>query len=468
MRLNEHFVMRALSNVSILHNTFPENLSFSIDSRTLQAGDFFIALSGIQSDGHDFIKEVFNKGAAGCMIRADKQDLLKSISSDTLKNKLVLLVPDTLQALFELAGAWRAQFTYPVISITGSVGKTSTKELLASILTLSGKSFIASHGNQNTKIGVALNMLRMRDHHEAAIFELGISKRGEMAELAHLVQATTGIITNIGHQHMDGLGSLHDIALEKRDIFKYFTEKNIGIIHGDQPFLFNVSYPFPVVKFGLKTINQLQARKVRVQDSCVRFILKIYKNKYQITLSQPHMGSVFNSLAAASAAHLLGIAEDVIVQGIQAPFVVDGRFEPRKLKSNNGILINDCYNANPESMKESLLAFQHIETDAQKIVVIGDMLGLGSDSPFWHRQLGRLMRKVPSLKHVILVGDLVQWTYKVLPVHLTVDKAPDWQAAVSLLNEKLAKEPKESMVLVKGSLGVGLGNLVKAVSIQNQ
>lgn len=249
MRLNEHFIKRALSNVSILHNTFPENLSFSIDSRTLQAGDFFIALAGSQSDGHNFIEEIFKKGAVGCMINASKQNVLNSISFDTLKNKLILVVPDTLQALLEFARAWREQFTYPVVSITGSVGKTSTKELLANILTLSGKPFIASLGNQNTKIGLALNMLRMRDYHEAAIFELGISKRGEMAELAYLVQATTALITNIGHQHMDGLGSLHDIALEKRDIFKYFTEKNIGIIHGDQQFLFNVSYPFPVVKF---------------------------------------------------------------------------------------------------------------------------------------------------------------------------------------------------------------------------
>ena len=465
MRFNEHFITRALPNVSILHNTFPENLCFSIDSRTLQAGDFFIALAGIQSDGHDFVQEILKKGAVGCMINANKQGVLQGISSDMLKNKLILVVPDTLQALLQLAKAWREQFTYPVVSITGSVGKTSTKELLANILTLAGKSVVASHGNQNTKIGVALNMLRMRDTHDAAIFELGISKRGEMAELAYLVQATTAVVTNIGHQHMDGLGSLHDIALEKRDIFKYFTENNIGIIHGDQPFLCNVSYPFPVVKFGLKTINQLQARKLRVQDSSVSFILKIYKNKYQIKLPQPHMGGVFNSLAAASAAHLLGASEDVIVRGIQAPFVVDGRFEPRQLKSLHGILINDCYNANPESMKESLLAFQHIETKAQKIAVIGDMLGLGADSPFWHRQLGRLMRKVPSLKHVILVGDLVQWTYKVLPVHLTVDKASDWQAAVSLLNKKLTKE---SIVLVKGSLGVGLGNLVNAVSIQNK
>lgn len=463
MRFNEHFITRAVSDVSILHNTFPENPCFSIDSRTSQPGDFFVALVGERSDGHDFLEAVFKKGAVGCMINASKKDLLQNIPSDMLKNKLVLIVPDTLQALLQLAKAWREQFTYPVVSITGSVGKTSTKELIANILTLAGKPCIASYANQNTKIGLALNMLRMREHHEAAIFELGISKPGEMAEMAYLVQATSAIITNIGHQHMDGLGSLQGIALEKRDIFKYFTEKNIGIIHGDQPLLCNVSYPFPVVKFGLKTINQLQARKIRVENSCVKFVLKIYKNKYQIVLSQPHMGSVFNSLAAASAAHLLGVSEDIIVRAIQAPLQVAARFESRQLKSMNGTLINDCYNASPESMKESLLAFQHIQTSAQKIAVIGDMLGLGADSPFWHRQLGRLLRKVPSLKHVILVGDLVQWTYKVLPVHLTVDKAPTWEAAVSLLNQKLTKE---SLVLVKGSLDVGLGNLVKAVSIQ--
>ncbi len=254
---------------------------------------------------------------------------------------MILAVPNPLQALIQLATVWRAQFTYPVVGITGSVGKTSTKEMIANILTLNDMPIIASHGNQNTNIGLSLNMLRMRSAHKAAIFELGISKRGEMAQLAAIVKPTTAIITNIGHQHMDGLGSLQDIALEKRDIFKYFAEENIGIINGDQSILSHVSYPHPVIRFGSKTTNQIQARKIRVNGSHINFVLKIYKKKYNIILDQPHMGSVFNALAATAAAHLLGVPEEIIVKGIQRPLVVAGRFEQRPLKFAKGSLIND-------------------------------------------------------------------------------------------------------------------------------
>ena len=222
---------------------------------------------------------------------------------------------------------WRLQFSYPVVAITGSVGKTSTKEMLSSILQLHGKPYIASYGNENTKIGVALNVLRMRPFHEIALFELGVSRRGEMVELVNIVRPTTAIITNIGHQHMDGLGSLHDIALEKREVFKCFTENSIGIINGDQPLLAQVSYVHPVIKCGAKTTNQIQARKIKITDSQVTFSLRIYKRKHQIKLPQPHMGAVFNSLTAKAAAQLLGIPDDTIIQAIQSSGVVGSRFE---------------------------------------------------------------------------------------------------------------------------------------------
>ena len=387
---------------------------------------------------------------------------LDTVDPVLLRSKLIITVPDTLHALFRLACAWRAQFSYPVIGITGSVGKTSTKELLAHILTQHGKKVILSYGNQNTKIGLSLNILRMRSSHDIAVFEMGIAKRGEMAELAQLVRPTTAIITCIGHQHMDGLGSLNDIALEKRDIFKYFTEDSIGIINGDQSILSHVSYSHPVVKFGSKTTNQVQARKINAEGSCISFLLKLYKKKHAITLNRPHVGAVFNSLAASTAAHLLGVPDDTIVAAIQNAPEVSGRFEQRPLKKARGIVINDCYNANPESMKAALLALESIKTSAQKIAVLGDMLGLGVNSPFWHRQLGRFLRKVPSLKQVILVGDLVKWTEDWLPTGVSATRVATWQQAVEVLEKQLAPE---SLVLVKGSLGVGLGNLVQEISL---
>ena len=208
--------------------------------------------------------------------------------------------------------------------------------------------------------------------------------------------------------------------------------------------------PRLLIKFKLAKCNQPAAD--------VSFVLKLYKEKFNIVLQHPHEGAVMNSLAATALAYLLNVPSATIIKGIQEPIQVSGRFEEKALASKNGTIIHDCYNANPESMKAALLAFQKIETKAQKIAVLGDMLELGVNAPFWHRQLGRFLRKVPSLKHVILVGNMVQWTYKTVPVGMTVDIVPTWKEAIEKLEGRLAQE---SVVLVKGSRGIALDNLVQ-------
>jgi len=459
MPFDAHFIQNTVPGVSILHGTCPVNINFSVDSRTIQKGDIFVALPGEHVDGHNYVISALKKGAAGAIIATGREhELLSSADKKSWQNAFIATAPDPLQALLELAHAWRTRFTYPILAVTGSVGKTSTKELIAHIVRLGGKSYFASQGNQNTILGVALNILRMKDLHEGAIFEVGINKRGEMEKIAALLRPTYAIITNIGHAHMEGLGSLHDISFEKRSLFSHFSEQNIGIVNGDQPFLSQVSYRHPVLKFGSKTINQIQARKIVITNSHISFVLKIYQQKYPIKISNLHAGVIFNSLAAVAATYLLGIPLASILQGIQEPLVVAQRFEVCTLTDSKGILIDDCYNANPESMKAALLAFQKIKTEMPKIAILGDMLELGADSSFWHRQLGRFLNKVPSLKRVILVGDLVKWTKKTAPAFLSVDIVPSWQDAVALFEPYRAAEV---FVLVKGSNGVGLTNLVK-------
>lgn len=458
MHFDQHFIKGILPDAAIPFATFPDDISFSVDTRTLTPGNIFVAISGAHVDGHNFLQQALEKNAAGLFISTDKKHMLDRLDQKVLKNKLVVIVPDTMQAFIKLACAWRNQFSYPVVGITGSVGKTSTKEMVKNILHLNGTPFTASEANQNTLVGLAINIFKMRDHHHVAIFEMGISKRGEMAELAKLVRPTTAVITCIGHAHMEGLGSLADIALEKRDIFKYFTDSSIGIINGDQVLLSHVGYAHPMAKFGTKTVNQIQARKIQANGSLIACIFKIYKQKFTINFQNPHEGIVFNALAATAVAYLLNVPTAKIVEGIQLPLKVSGRFEEKQLMSKSGKIIHDCYNANPESMKAALLAFQKIDTKAQKIAVLGDMLELGVNSPFWHRQLGRFLRKVPSLKHLILVGDMVKWTYKTVPVGITVDVVPTWKEAVAKLEDKLSQE---SVVLVKGSRGLALENLVQ-------
>jgi len=206
MRLDEQLLKRAIPDASILYSTFPGDFQFSIDSRTLNKGDIFVALKGSTYDGHDFIQDVLDKGAAGLFIDVDKQDLLKKINVSKLKNILVVVVSDVLNALYSLAKAWRSQFDYPVVAITGSIGKTSTKEIVKTVLDLhdEGK-YLASHGNQNTQLGLALNILRMRSKHKAAVFEVGVARRCQMAQRSALLKPTIALITGIGHSHMEGL-----------------------------------------------------------------------------------------------------------------------------------------------------------------------------------------------------------------------------------------------------------------------
>jgi UDP-N-acetylmuramoyl-tripeptide--D-alanyl-D-alanine ligase len=458
MRLDMQFFKTVIPEVQFLGNQIMPDLGhISLDSRQVKQGDVFVALTGARVDGHNYIHEAVTNGAIGIIINADKQSCLNKLDAATQKKICIIVVRDTYTALLALAAKWRAQFTYPVIGITGSIGKTSTKEMLAHILTQNNNKFIASKGNQNTALGISINILRMRPEHEYAILEMGVSKRGEMARMAEIAQPTIAVITSIGHCHMEGLGSLTDIANEKRDIFKFFKADNIGIIHGDMPILANISYTHPIVKFGCKTTNQVQARKVQANTASTQFMLKLYKEKHRITLDTNHIGRVINALACASVAYLLNIKPAIIIAGIQTPLSIAGRFEQTPLKAHKGVIINDAYNANPESMKAALLAFERVESKGQKIAVLGDMLELGVNSPFWHRQLGRFLRKVPSLNHVVLVGNFVKWTKSTLPVGLTCEHVPNWQAASDCLKKKL---DREAVILVKGSLGMSLSNLV--------
>jgi len=459
MRFDEHFLRGVLPDATIISNAFPQDIQVSIDSRTINPGEIFVALPGKVVGGHAYIADAFKRGAAGCIIAHDKQSFL---SSDVTlqKNTLIVCVQDTIQALLKLASAWRSEFTIPIIGITGSVGKTTTKHVLANIFQANEMSALISSGNQNTQIGVAINILKLRSTHKVGIFECGISKPGEMGSIVHILRPTTAIITAIGHSHMEGLGSLQDIAHEKRDIFKYFNDTSVGIINGDQPLLSTISYRHPVLKFGSKTSNQIQARKILISSNQATFVLKLYKEKHNVQLKKGHEGLIFNCLAAASAAHYLGIPAQAIIKGIQTPVNVPGRFEECVLKDNKGTLINDAYNASPESMKAALLAFGRIETSASKVVVLGDMLELGVNSPFWHRQIGRFLSKVPSVNKVILVGNMVQWTKKTIPSGMEVEHVPTWKEAVSCLSSILHQP---AMVLVKGSNGIGLGNLVEAM-----
>jgi UDP-N-acetylmuramoyl-tripeptide--D-alanyl-D-alanine ligase len=321
-----------------------------------------------------------------------------------------------------------------------------------------GKKYIASHANQNTLLGIALTMGRMKADLDYAVFEVGISKVGEMKKMAQLLQPTTGIITYIAHTHTEGLGNLATIALEKRALFSCFKETSIGIINGDMPLLNKTSYTHPVIRFGTKGTNQIQARQIKHYGDSLSCTLKTYGTKQQITLTPDHPGRLNSALACIAMGHHLGLPAEQVLAGIQAYVPEQQRFKSCQLKDYKGVVIDDSYNASPESVKAALLAFDHLPHKGKKVAVLGDMLELGVTSGFWHRQLGKFLKKTPTVSHVVFVGKETEASYKLVPAHVTVTHVKEWSDAIPAVRATLEDD---TAVLVKGSRGIQLNKVVK-------
>lgn len=455
MHVDSDFISTAIPHVQLHNQPLTGNANFNIDSRTIQPGEIFVALVGSQVDGHDFIEQALHRGAIGFILAHAKKEFVLQKHEKELRAKSVFFVPDPLFALIQLARAWRSKFNLPVIGVTGTVGKTTTKEIIRNILKLSQFNAIVSSGNQNTMIGASMNILKIRSEHTVAVFELGISEPGVMKQLVELVRPTYSVITRIGHGHMQGLGDVSNVAREKRDVFALFSDRDIGIINGDQPELANISYQHPVISFGKKTTNQIQARKIVCTANSISFIAKIYNKRYPVILPTCSEARVTNALAAMAVGYLLQIPNEILIAGIEMPVLVEGRFEVMT-HSSGSIMINDAYNANPESMKAALTGFDQYTTTKNKIAILGDMLELGPDSAFWHRQIGRFLRKVNGLGLVVLVGKEVEWTKKTIPygvkcLHFpTIDEAFDTvHGLVSDSNNAILFKSSRSMKFIE-------------------
>jgi len=468
MILNISFLKSVLKSGNFVANEkkIVGESTISIDSREIKKGEVFIALRGLRSNGHNFIKYAVEKGACGLVIEERELDRFRLLDIKLQKKVFLITVPDTMVALYDLASAWRRKFSYDVVAITGSVGKTTTKEMLKTIFSSAGIPACVSYKNQNTLIGLCLNILKMRHEHKAAIFEVGISEKGEMEKKVALLNPTIGVITTVAHSHLEGLGRLVDVAKEKMKIFSGGTV--YGVVCGDSDLLNKASYRHPVIRFGFRRKNQVSLRKLE-SDSCknkfpaTRFMLKMYNEARDVSLYTNHRGSVYNALAASATAHLLKLSIDQIADGLCKFSGFEGRFEVRRLKNKNGWLINDCKNASPESMRAALLAMEDFSVQGPKIAVLGDMLELGEKETFWHRQIGRFLSKTESIKEVILVGDKAKNISKTGPSRISFQYASDWREAARIVKEKIVFD--ESLVLVKASLAVELEKLVCEISL---
>ena len=376
----------------------------STDTRTLEKGNLFVALQGENFDGSDYIDKAAQKGAAGLLIQIDQQNRLASAP----ENLPALGVSDSLQAYGAIAGHWRRKFAVPLVAITGSSGKTTTKEMLAAIVSRT-MATLKTEGNLNNQIGLPLTLLKLRKEHQLAVVEMGSNSPGEIAKLAAIARPDIGLITNIGTAHLEGLGSLKAIAEEKASLWQMMEGKGTAIINSDDAELASHARRWggKRISFGLQDGADITARNIAVAGAKgVHFDLFIEGFAVPVFLAATGRHNVKNALAAAAAAWALGLGREEIAAGLAGFRPVPGRSEICKL-ANGAYLIIDTYNANPGSVAEALKNLQELQKKGKAVAILGDMLELGKAAKKWHRAIGTIVA-AGTIHSLLLKGELTK------------------------------------------------------------
>ncbi len=366
----------------------------STDSRKIKSGDLFIPISGVNFDGHDFI---CNAVVAGAALVLSEKDLDKD-------NIPYIKVKSTKDALIDLAAYYRSKFNIPAVAITGSSGKTTTKEMVAAVLSES-LNVLKNEGNYNNTIGLPLTILNLNKNHEICVLEMGMNSLGEIEKLASIVKPDIAIITNIGTAHIEYLGSRENILKAKAEIFKFFTSQNTLILNGDDDILSKIKDKnFNIINIGLKSENQINAFDImQIEDKGMEFSIHIGDDieTFYVPLVGTH--NVYNGLCAIAVGLCMGMKIDKIKHGLSGFISPSMRMETYTLK--NGIkVINDAYNANPQSLMAAIEVLSNLHCKGRRVLVLGDMLELGAHSEDEHYKIGRLAANI-GIDILITVGE---------------------------------------------------------------
>ena len=359
--------------------------NFSKDTRTIQKGDIYIGIKGEKFDGNEFWKQALDDGAEAVII----QDIeITEVEKERYSNKIIVKVEDTLKALYEIAKYKRSLYDIPVIAVTGSVGKTSTKDVIASVVSSKYKT-LKTEGNNNNNIGLPLTILKLKDH-EAMVIEMGMNHFGEISLLTDIARPTLAVITNIGTSHIGNLGSRENILKAKLEILEGMIVPKI-IINNDNDLLHKWyeknKNKIEIHTFGIQNESELTAKDIKLKEESSEFLAKSPSGLVKINVPVGGEHFVYNALCAIEVGHILGIADDNIKKGIEKFELTQKRMDIKKL-ANGAILINDAYNASYESMKASL-NFLARHTGKRKIAVLGDMFELGEYTEELHRNVGK-------------------------------------------------------------------------------
>ena len=438
----------------------------SLDSRSIKPGDLFIAMKGDRFDGHDYVATALSRGAVGAIVH-DSYVIPPAVGKAGSKASppFILGVRDPLFAYQQLATHHRSRFAIPLVAVTGSNGKTTTKEMVASVMGQRWR-VLKTEGNLNNRIGVPQTLFRLTGRYEAAVIEMGVDNVGQTTRLCEIARPTIGIITNIGPDHLEFFGSMEGSAQAKAELLDLLPAAGAAILNADDPYFDYLAARARcrVVSFGYSPKADVQAvqEKSDGRDGTIfRLVLpgKVRHTIVRIRVQGSH--NVTNALAAAAAGVVLGISGAVIAQGLS-------RFRPAAMRSqvvvSHGVrIINDCYNANPASMKAAVQLLAQSGTGRKTVAVVGDMLELGPGAIRMHEEVGAFIAQ-QRVSHLIACGELgrslAEGARRAGMDRTAILELPDAAAAAAAVKAMVSSG---DVVLVKASRGMKMEQVVSAL-----
>lgn len=426
----------------------------STDTRQIGLGEIFVALAGERFDAHSFLLDAVHSGASALLV--SRGEMLPA-------NVPAIVVADTRVALGQMAAAWRRSFALPVLAVTGSNGKTTTKEMIAAILKEAlGDAVLATQGNFNNEIGLPLTLLALNDHHRAAVIEMGMNHPGEIAYLARIAAPTAALVTNAQRAHLAGMGGLDAVAVEKGSIFLGLAPGGVAVINADDVYAADwkkMAAGHPVLTFGLDQAADMPG-SVRGHGLEQVLCLQTATGQVEISLQMAGRHNARNALAAATICLAAGIALAAVTQGLAAFAGVKGRLQ-RRVGINDAVLLDDTYNANPDSVRAGIDVLA--ATIGRKILVLGDMGEIGDASAQYHDEIGGYA-KSQGIDRLYAIGEATQ-----LAAHNFGEGSSHYRDADSLVAALQKELNSETTVLVKGSRFMKMERVADAIARdQNQ
>ena len=433
----------------------------STDSRTVNKEELFIALKGPHYDGHQFALQALEKKAGGIVIEEDK---IGDFRWNGYPPKAVIAVKDSLQALGDIARDRRRKYGTPVVALTGSNGKTTTKEMISACLETTFP-ILKTKGNWNNLIGLPLTLLNLTEKERVVVLEMGMNVPGEIRRLTEIAEPDIGLITNIQKVHLEGLGSLERLKEEKGELFRRMKQDGAILVNQDDPSVIELASNFSGqrITFGIEKPSDIMAKEIRLRGiEGTSFNLIIGGEEIEVTL--PALGRHFvpNALAAIGVATLFGIEAKKAKETLEHYHLLPMRMEVCRL-SGGEILINDAYNANPKSMELALETLAEVKGKGRSIAVLGDMLELGDFTEEAHLQLGKKVREL-SIDLLLALGEKAPLVVE-SAIHNGLEQerarvVGSHSEAISILKQVIQKG---DWILIKGSRRMAMEKIVESL-----